>query len=603
MSQPLDRARLEAAHQELRWRAYRDDPELFFQECVWVPSQRDPRGRERFELFDYQVEDLHTLVSNKFVIGLKARQIGWSTLIAGLLLHRSIFREGSVCLWVSNTQDNANKAVAMLSVMWNFLPGWVRERAPRLTGDQAGKKEWTFASGMTSRIRAFAGTATAAASETASIVVLDEFGLVDAHIQDDLFRSSEPTTDAGGQLWILSTARGAYNRFATMFKDAAAGLSRFVAIFRPWMVSRFVNRNATAMRDCPYCEGRGMEGDEPCRCVDRSVYIGKAGEFKTKPWLLHAEYPMTPEEAFRESGNPRFTGLPREDECFDGWVRGRMAEGALGQPVFRPDENGPVRMREDLVDDEPAESREYVMFVDPSKGIGQDYMAAHVLSMDAYGPAIFAFFHANIIEPVEAARQFDLLGRYFGGLHPAAELAVESTGGYGDSIITELQVHRHYPRLYRHTIVGSTRRRPQQRIGFPMSVQKRPLVVDRLADYLQDDEKVIGYIHPMLRQELSTFVTTEDGRMQADVGCHDDLVMSLGGALWILVEKWRATNPPSVEEDTGDPVPRLTLKTMFERIEKTRRAANEKDRREMDRIERRVQRSMKRSGRSRSGAR
>ena len=99
-----DRHALEDVYAELRWRAFAQDPKLFFRECVWIPSQRDARGRERFELFDYQVEDFDTLLNNRFVIGLKARQIGWSTLIAAALLHRCLFRPGSVCLWVSNNQ-------------------------------------------------------------------------------------------------------------------------------------------------------------------------------------------------------------------------------------------------------------------------------------------------------------------------------------------------------------------------------------------------------------------------------------------------------------------------------------------------------------------
>ena len=588
----LDRKALEERNIELKWRRYANDPELFFRECIWVPSQRDPRGREKFELFDYQVEDLRTLLGNRFVIGLKARQLGWSTLIAAILLHRCIFQPGSVCLWLSNSQDNANKAVNMLNTMWSFLPPWVRDRAPKLTSDQAGKKEWTFSDGMTSRIRALAGTATAGASETASIVVLDEFGLVDGHIQDDLYRSVDSTTDAGGSLWALSTARGAHNRFATMFKDAAAGISdKFVSMFRPWTASRFVNTLADApgADECPRCSAHRFRRDPDCtEHVDHTIYNAKKREFNAQPWKFHAEYPSDPEEAFRESGNPRFTGLPSEADAFDGWIRGRMAEGGLGFPVFVEDERGPLRIREDLVDERPDDWRQYVVFVDPSKGVGGDYTAAHVLTMDEHGPVIAAWWHHNTTEPVEVAREMNLLGRHFHGDSQAALLAVESTGGWGDSMLTELHVHLHYPNLYRHTMATSTRRRPQQRLGFPLSHANRPGVIDRLADNLREDN-CVGYIHPMLRQELATFVVTENGKIQADVGCHDDLVMSLAGGLWILTENARATNPPSSEtRDDSDTQQTHSLHGLFEAIEQKRREVANRERKELERTTRRM---------------
>lgn len=583
----LRRADLERFNREVQWRRYRDDAELFFREAIWVPSQRADDGREKLELFDYQAEDFATLRDNKFVIGLKARQIGWSTIIAASLLHRCLFKPGTVGLWVSNNQENADKAIGMLNLMWNFLPRWVRARAPELTADQASRKEWTFPDGMTSRIRALAGTATAGASETASIAVLDEFGLVDGATQEDLYRSVEPTTDAGGQLWILSTARGAHNRFAKMARAALKRMSNYAAMFRPWMVSRFVNPLAEAPgRDtCPMCTSApyGYHPDCPDH-VDRSIIETKRRQFRDQPWKIHAEYPETPEEAFRESGNPRYSGLPNEEDTYDGWVRGNMKAATesdvslgkarlVGDPLFEMDELGPLRVHPDIAEAGPEDFRRYVLFVDPAKGLGGDFTAMHVLTLDDDGlPDIAAFWHHNRTEPIDVAHQADLLGRWFHGTDSAALLAVENTGGWGDLIIHELYVNLHYPHMYRHIPATAGRRKRQARLGFPMNVGTRPAVVDRLADYLRDDQ-VIGHIHPLLRDELVTFVVTETGKIQADVGCYDDLVMSCAGGVWVLTENVRATGRPPVEKPVeGDPKPKNNLMAMFDRIEAARAA-------------------------------
>ena len=68
-------------------------------------------------------------------------------------------------------------------------------------------------------------------------------------------------------------------------------------------------------------------------------------------------------------------------------------------------------------------------------------------------------------------------------------------------------------------------------------------VVDRLAKYLavRNGEMTLDGMYPALRVELGQFVAQETAngniRYAADVGCHDDLVMSLSIALWVLIEE------------------------------------------------------------------
>ncbi len=546
------RVDVERAYSELMYRRAAADPEWFMRQCCQIPSQRDPSGREPFGLFDYQTETLETFLKERFAIVLKARQIGLSTLVGAYALWLCLFRPGSVVLWISNSLDNANKAIGMLDVLWNYLPGWMRDRAPELTGDQAGRKVWTHPDGMTSRIRAFAGTAKAGASETATLVVLDEFALVDD--QDNLLRSADPTTDAGGALFIISTARGAYNRFAKTFRAAQKGASKFTWVFWPWMVSRFVNPKAELVRGCADCGGTGLShqaDDGYCpTCVDLSIYSIKAREFHDEPWLTAAEYPREPGEAFRESGRPRFPSLPALDECDDEWLRGNLQTSPDGQVVCIHDPDGPLRLAPHTVAG-GEHWRDYVLFVDPATGTGGDYTAATVLGYDTDGePERVAWWHHNLIESPEAARQLDLLGRHYAGRGRGALLAVETTGGWGDSMLSEWQHHMDYPDLYVERRTGMRKNATALRFGFSMNKQQRPKVIDRLAGYVSakaTNGVALGGIDEMLLHELSTFVVRPDGTVAADVGCHDDLVMSTAGALWVLTEMVTATERPDGE--------------------------------------------------------
>jgi hypothetical protein len=67
-----------------------------------------------------------------------------------------------------------------------------------------------------------------------------------------------------------------------------------------------------------------------------------------------------------------------------------------------------------------------------------------------------------------------------------------------------------------------------------MSPTRRQLVIDTLAKWLDfENGNVMLGIDRALRRELGAFVVRHDGRVAADVGMNDDLVMST--AIWAYV--------------------------------------------------------------------
>jgi hypothetical protein len=67
---------------------------------------------------------------------------------------------------------------------------------------------------------------------------------------------------------------------------------------------------------------------------------------------------------------------------------------------------------------------------------------------------------------------------------------------------------------------------------------------------------MLDSIYPALRVELGQFVAQEtmngNIRYAADVGCHDDLVMSLAISLWILVEEGSGSPQAAPIEEKTD---------------------------------------------------
>ena len=204
---------------ELEWRRCALDEEYFIQTYVFIPSEQDARGRTKFEMFDYQKELRNLIRNNRYVISLKARQIGYTTLAMAHALWLGLFRPGANILVVSRTQDSSNKNLAQARLAYRFLPQWLQARGPKLDADSTKGMSFVFPDGMVSNIKAASATAGVFAGETATFVIWDEAALVEpASLQDDVLRTLLPTVDAGGSMWIISTARGAYNRFAKLYR-------------------------------------------------------------------------------------------------------------------------------------------------------------------------------------------------------------------------------------------------------------------------------------------------------------------------------------------------------------------------------------------------
>jgi hypothetical protein len=512
-------------------------------------------------MFDYQHDLLDLFKNNRFVVSLKARQLGYTTLAMAHSLWLAFFRPGATVLIVSRNQKSSNKNLAQARLAYQFLPQWMKERAPQVDSDSTDGMVFKFADGMQSRMKAAPATEGVFAGETATLVIWDEAGLVEpASRQEDVLRTLLPTTDAGGSMLIISTSRGSYNRFAKTYRAAKRGISQFVPFFQAWNVSPFMQ----CTQLCGWCSG-----EKGTRVGCKTKYDLKRREFADEPWRFLAEYPGDDEEAFRESGRPRFIGLPNESEFEDLPYRGRLSWANDDTVTFELDETGPIRMAT-LVADAGAF---YVIGGDPASGTGKDYSTAHVMCLDEDGrPQIVAYFHDNNTPPTEWAADLDKLGHFFAGRSWAALLAVENQGGQGALPINELHKHLEYPNPYLHQMAGSKNRQKTRMFEFPMTQDRRRAVIDRLAKYLvvSGGQLQIDNVYPLLRAELGQFVAQETAsgsvRYSADVGCHDDLVMSLAISLWVLIEEAGDNSPvPATTEDVEwRPTNKLDMRSIRE---------------------------------------
>ena len=574
------RRKLEELYAEAKWRQWSHDPAAFIEECLWLAAPSSPKGRVPFGLFDYQREDLRTFQQKQRVVVLKARQLGETSLAMAWAFWHLMFRPSANIVLVSKDRDTSNEALERnIDFFYRWMPKWTHDRRPNVEIDAAKEHTYLFPDGMRSRIVSLAPTPTAGAGEPASMVLWDEAALPDVAkpgVGHMIFKSLDSTTDTtGGQMIVFSTARGGHNRFAQMYRRAQRGESEFTPIFHPWWVSPFLNPKADRLADCD---------TSPCpECVDETIRESKKREHLEQPWLFYAEYPNSEEEAFRQSGRTRFGGLPPLEAFDDLEWRGRITRSPSGSVELVADYDGPLRVDADVVRAGGAPQWALsALSMDPASGGGGDFTAMIGGWMTREGvPKIAAYWHANDIEPDEAARQADLLGRWLAGRQQrAALLTVEDQGGYGQTPLYVLG-DLNYPNLYVHRYTGHRRHKRETRFGLPMGQGRRALVVDTLARYLRfdlPDMPLVDGIFPALRDELGAFVVGDDGVPRADTGMNDDLVMALAIWVYTLVEGLGAPAATPAPKDDGDQVQRFTLDDLYSQVEKSRSAKAREDR-------------------------
>lgn len=234
------------AQAELEIRRCRASAERFISRWVWIEDKSSADKVSLFSLWPAQVETLTVFLAQRFIIALKARQLGFTWLVLAYAVWRMLFAPGYTVVAVSKTDDDAIELVdyRLAQILLPRLPRWMIRRksdAPAWWPGptwEATKHELIVhhPGGAISRFRADAG-ADAGRSLTADLVILDEWAA--NQWADGIWEAAYPIINRPGdspeqgQVIIIST-----NQRATLFEQqviaARKGESGFHLIFWPW---------------------------------------------------------------------------------------------------------------------------------------------------------------------------------------------------------------------------------------------------------------------------------------------------------------------------------------------------------------------------------
>ena len=451
------------------------DPEYFLRKYVYI--QVPNKGRQLFDLHNYQADTLQKFQNHRYNIVLKGRQIGISTLIAGYSLWRMLFKKDEQILVIAIKQEVAKNLVTKVKFMHDLLPTWLKGT---LTEDN--KLTLRFANG--SAIKATATREDSGRSEALSLLILDEAAFIDN--ASELWTAAQATlSTTGGQAVLISTPNGMGNFFHKTWIDSEAGDNDFERTLLDWKVH--------PDRDQAWADDQLRQMGEMRFAQEHGASFIFSGNTVISPEII---------EFYKQT----YQQDPIQKRGFDNniWV--------WQQPDY---------------------TKFYIVAADVARGDGSDYSTFHVIDVEAseqvaeykgkitpkdFGNLLVAIateYNDAIIIPDNAnigwASIQQIIDRGYQNL-----FYMSNDMKYVD---TMHQMHGRYYAEEKKMVPG-----------FTISQRTRPLLIAKLESYMR--EQSITVHSSRMLTELETFIW-KNSKAEALDGYNDDLTLALAIGLWV----------------------------------------------------------------------
>ena len=430
-------------------------------------------GLINFAAYPYQYKIMDTVIRNRFTICKMPRQSGKTTTMAALILWFALFNNDFNIAILANKASMSREILARIKLAYENLPFFI----------QQGVVEWNKGNielENGSKIIASSTSSTAIRGLTMNLVYLDEFAFVPHYVQEEFFQSVYPTITSGktSRVLISSTPNG-MNMFYKMWVDADEQRSEYQTVDVHW-------------RDVP----------------------GRDDAWK--------------EQTIKNTSERQFM---QEFGCeFLGSSNTLIDPAKLRMIAF----HNPIQSWESVkIFEEPKPRHTYMITVDTSRGLGNDYSAFVVFDVSQVPYKVVATYRNNSIAPM---------------LYPNVVLAAAKK--YNEAFVmievndigAQVADLLHHEHEYENIMTSEWKGRAGQvvssgfggaktQLGIRTTKQLKRLGVSTLKAIIEADKLEVNDFD--IIQELTTFVANKRGTSyEAEQGAHDDLVMCLVMFAW-----------------------------------------------------------------------
>jgi len=459
------------------------DPVYFIREYIRIVSLDE--GVIPFDMYDFQESMVEKFHEHRFNICKLPRQSGKSTIVTAYLLWYVLFNANVNVAILANKAPTAREMLGRLQLSYENLPKWMQQG---IVGWNKGSLELENGS----KILASSTSASAVRGMSFNIIFLDEFAFVPNHIAEQFFASVYPTISSGKstKVIIISTPHG-MNQFYKLWHDAERNANNYVATEVHW-----------------------------------SQVPGRDDKWKQQT------IENTSEAQFRV-----------EFECeFLGSVDTLITPSKLRMMPYKD----PIQQKKGLaVYEQVIAEHNYIITVDVSRGVGNDYSAFCVIDTTAIPYKVVARYKNNQIKPIVFPNLIVDVAMNYNNAYILCE--VNDIGGQVADIIQ-------YDLEYENLLMVSMRGRAGQQLGQGFSGKKTQLGIkmstavkqvgcSNLKALIEDDKLIVEDYDTIA--ELTTFIQKGQS-FQAEDGCNDDLAMCL------VIFSWMAMQPYFKEMHDND---------------------------------------------------
>ena len=410
------------------------------------------KGLIPFNLYPYQEKMFDSFTDNRFNIVLACRQSGKSIAVVAYLLWYAIFKGEQVVGVLANKNAIAREMLARITLMLENLPFFLQPGCTILNKGSIGFSN-------NSRIIAAATSSSSIRGMSLNLVYLDEFAFVEN--ATEFYTSTYPVISSGktSKIIITSTANGIGNMFHKLYEGAIQGTNEFKSIRVDWW-------------DVP-------ERDEKWKqmTVENTSQLQFDQEFGN---------------SFHGTGNTLIT-----------------ADILLALRAMEPEEyQSNVKIW-----DQPKEGHTYQMFVDVSRGRGQDYSTFTVIDVSENPFVQVCTYRDNMISPLLFP---DMIYKY--ATHYNECYVVVESNDAGQVVCNGLYYDLEYENVFVESMIKANA------IGVTMTAKTKRIGCSNIRDIMAQHKLIIKDEETI--REMSTFVA-KGSSYQADHNAHDDLMMNL----------------------------------------------------------------------------
>lgn len=433
-----------------------------------------------------QVHFLQNLTDRNVI--LKARKMGFSSVLLAVGTVKFILGKNERCMSMSFDQ---NASAKQLERAKQFIRSYEKKNKLKIPMKYNSKSEMvmesTDAEGNSYMNALRIGTAKSSAFGRGDDITFLHLTEVSSADHLDLLLAGVGEAVVNNAIITMETTANGYNDFKTFWDEATVGSRGYKTFFY----------DPTWEYDEAYIEQRRQN-------------LGR---------LFDQEYPMTPELAFIATGEHFFDSLAMKDY---------LEDVKPIKPISGP--NHWRRYRQ-------WERGEFVVaFADTAAG-GGDYCAVQFLSKTKID--IPLIYHKKTIATEMTPELHDELERIYQQTGVAPVVAYERNNGgvFELERLSTLNRHQKYIMYQMKTGVGDRGAVKQGvKLGWDTNSATRPAMLAALKEAV-DNRLIKLYDRPTIN-EMFSFVevqTTRSWRAQAEVGAHDDLIMSLAG-VWQMYQ-------------------------------------------------------------------